>query len=90
MTLLRRLRAWFDHPEFPDPSEPHRLQRRERLIAAMCGTWDHSYGIMPAAHAKALHHRMSQIYDNDIAPEFEALEQEFALNHAAYGSWTLP
>jgi hypothetical protein len=100
MSLIRRFRDWLTHPNLPDPTEPFRTRRRERVIEAMCQTWDPSYSIGQAdtpgdamVFAKrrlVLRQRMARIYDADLAPEFDALETDMSLRHAAYGTWHLP
>jgi len=42
---------------------------RERIIHSMCGTWNHSYGLMEESEKQALFRSMAQIFDNDIFKE---------------------
>jgi len=41
---------------------------REQIIHSMCMTYRHDYGLLSATERSSIHKTMSQIFDNDIAP----------------------
>ena len=47
------------------------MRTREQIISSMCFTWRHDYGLMEDEDKELLRSKMSQIFDNDIAPHME-------------------
>lgn len=46
--------------------------QREKIITAMCMTFNHSYGIMEETQRRCLWNKMAQVFDHEIAPYFIA------------------
>lgn len=67
---LDRLRATLSPPA--DPSAEARApideDRRDSIIAGMCMTWDHSFGLMGDDEQNALWRQMAQLFEHDVLP----------------------
>jgi len=44
---------------------------RDSIIAGMCMTWDHSFGLMSGDKQNALWSSMSQLYEHDVKPAID-------------------
>ena len=47
------------------------MRTRDQIIRSMCLTWRHDYGLMADDERDALRLKMTQLFDNDIAPHME-------------------
>ena len=61
-------------PRLAKPEAAEDDDLKDSIVAGMCLTWDHSFGLMTGDQQNALWRQMAQLYEHNIGPTIKRLQ----------------